>query len=71
MINDSTVYLSLDLISGYHHIALSPKAQKNSAFVTPNGMFEFKKVPFGLAQAPIHFQQLINNLIIWELCVIG
>ena len=29
----------------------------------PSGKIEFKKVLFGLAQAPIHFQQLINEVL--------
>ena len=52
---------SLDCTSGYHHIALSSEAQEISTFVMPFGEFEFKKVPFGLAQAPTHFQHLINE----------
>ena len=58
MLNSSTVYSSLDCTSGYHHIALSPKAQNKSAFVIPFGKLEFKKVPFCLAQAPTYFQLL-------------
>ena len=52
MLNGSTVYSLLDGTSGYHHIALSPKAQMKSAFVMPIGKFKFKKVPLVLAQAP-------------------
>ena len=63
MLNEPTIYSSLDCISGYHHIVLSPKAQKKSAFVTLFGKFKFKKVPFGLAQTPAHFQQLINAVV--------
>ena len=59
MLNGLTVYSSLDCTSGYHHIALSPEAYRISAFMTPFRKFEFKKVPFGLAQAPTHFQKLI------------
>ena len=32
------------------------------AFVTPFGKYEFNMVPFGLAQAPAHFQALINKV---------
>ena len=46
--------------SGYHN-TLSPEAQNISAFVTPIGKFEFKKVPLGLSQMPMHFQQVINE----------
>ena len=45
MLNGSHVYSSLDCTSGYHHIALSSKAQKKSAFMMPFGKLEFKKVP--------------------------
>ena len=34
-----------------------------SASVTPNSKFEFRKVPFGLAQAPTYIQQLISELL--------
>ena len=32
------------------------------AFVTPFGKYEFNMVPFGLAQAPLYFQALINKV---------
>ena len=60
MLNGSTAYLSLNATSGYHHSALLPEMQKKSAFVTPVGKFEFRKICFGLAEALTHFQQLIN-----------
>jgi hypothetical protein len=59
----SKIYTSLDCTSGYHHIGLSEQAQLKSAFVTPYGKFKFKKVPFGLAQAPAYFQQLVNHIL--------
>ena len=31
-LNGSAVYFSLDCTSGYHHLALSPEAPKQSAF---------------------------------------
>ena len=33
------------------------------AFVTPFGKYEFNMVPFGLAQAPVYFQALINKVL--------
>ena len=52
MLNGSTVYSSLDCTSGYHHFALSAEAQKKPAVIIPIGKYEFKKLPFGMAQAP-------------------
>ena len=38
---------------------LKPK----TAFVTPFGKYQFEVVPFGLAQAPAYFQQLISMVL--------
>ena len=59
MLNGLTVYFSLDYTSEYHPIAFLPEVQERSAFMTPFGKFEFKKVPSGLVQAPTYIQQLI------------
>ena len=45
--------------SGYYHISLSENSKAKTAFVTPFGKYQFEAVPFGLAQAPAYFQQLI------------
>ena len=50
----------LDLCSGYYHITLDNESKAKTAFVTPFGKYEFNAVPFGLAQAPAYFQQLIS-----------
>ena len=42
----SSIYSTVDLRSGYFHIALSAGFQGKSAFFIPVGKFEFWKVPF-------------------------
>ena len=54
---------TLHIRSGYHHIALDKDTIKKSAFVTPFGKYEYLKVPFGLAQAPSYFQNLMNKIL--------
>ena len=56
-------YTTLDLRSGYHHIALDKDSIKITAFVAPFGKYEYLKVPFGLAQAPGYFQNLMNKVL--------
>ena len=56
-------FTTLDLRSGYHHIALDKDAIKKTAFVTPFGKYEYLQVPFGLAQAPAYFQNLMNRVL--------
>ena len=57
------VFSTIDLRSGYHHIALGKSSRAKMAFVTPFGKYEFLMVPFGLAQAPAYFQLLMNKVL--------
>ena len=49
--------------SGYYHIGLSESSKDKTAFVTPFGKYQFEAVPFGLAQVPAYFQQLISMVL--------
>ena len=58
------IFSTLDLRSGYYYIGLSHSAKPKTAFVISGmGKYEFNRVPFGLAQAPAHFQKLINEVL--------
>ena len=56
-------FSTIDLRSGYYHIALGKDSRAKMAFVTPFGKYEFLQVPFGLAQAPAFFQHLMNKVL--------
>ena len=56
-------FTTLDLRSGYHHIALDADAIKKTVFVMPLGKYKYLKVPSGLAQAPTYFQNLMNKVL--------
>ena len=49
--------------SGFYHVVLSEESRPKSAFVSLFGKWEFKKCLFGLAQAPVYFQELINEVL--------
>lgn len=58
----TTKYMTtLDLQSGYWQIGVNPSHQEKTAFVSPFGMFMFKKMAFGLRNAPATFQRLIDR----------
>ena len=40
------IFTTLDLRSGYYHIALDKESKAKTAFVTPFGKYEFNAVPF-------------------------
>ena len=56
-------FLTIDLRSGYYHIALGKDLRAKTAFVMPFGKYKFLQVPFGLAQAPVFFQHLMNKVL--------
>ena len=52
---------TLDLSTGYHHIAMHPDDEHKTAFVTPMGLFEYTRMPMGLSAAPTTFQRLMQS----------
>ena len=59
----SNIYSTFDMRSWYYHMVLSEKSRPKSAFFSSFGKWEFKRCPFGLAQAPAYFQRLANEVL--------
>ena len=53
----------LDLLKGYWQVPLTEHVKRLSAFVTPQGLYQYKVMPFSMKNAPATFQQLINQLL--------
>ena len=62
-LNGATYFTTLDLRAGYHHIPLDKPSIPKTAFNSPFGKFEYVKVPFGLAEAPAYFQELMTGIL--------
>nr|GEY52652.1 reverse transcriptase domain-containing protein [Tanacetum cinerariifolium] len=50
-------YCFLDGFSGYFQIPVDPKDQEKTTFTCPYGTFAYKRMPFGLCNAPGTFQR--------------
>jgi hypothetical protein len=48
-----------DLKSGYYEEAMSPQSIAKTTFFTPDGYFEFLRLPFGLKNAPSHISKIM------------
>ncbi|GMF15143.1 unnamed protein product [Phytophthora fragariaefolia] len=54
-------YCSLDMASGFWVVSMTDRARAISAFITPFGLFEWNRMPFGLKKAPQIYQRLLDN----------
>ncbi|KAI5626698.1 hypothetical protein C0J50_13742 [Silurus asotus] len=53
-------FSTVDLASGYHQIAVSDRDRAKTAFTTPFGLFEYRRMPFGVCNGPSTFQRLMQ-----------
>ena len=59
----SHYFSTLDLASGFWQIKVHEQSRDKTAFVTHQGLFEFRVMPFGLTNAPFVFQKLMQRVL--------
>ena len=49
-----------DLVKGYWYVSLTEQAEEISAFVTPDGLYQYKVMPFSMKNSQATFQRQMN-----------
>ncbi|UYV67068.1 K02A2.6-like [Cordylochernes scorpioides] len=71
-LHGSRYFTSLDLCSGYWQVEVEEQDREKTAFVTPDGLYHFNVLPFGLCNGPATFERLMDNILRthkWKICL--
>lgn len=61
-LGEATYITKIDLLRLYYQVRLSERAKGISAFVTPDDLYQYCVMTFGMVNAPATFQQLIHQV---------
>ncbi|MBW0493687.1 hypothetical protein O181_033402 [Austropuccinia psidii MF-1] len=57
----------MDALKGFHPAFLTPKTKKLLRIITHCGIYEYLRMPFGIRNAPSHYQRMMNTICPTEL----
>ncbi|MBW0517171.1 hypothetical protein O181_056886 [Austropuccinia psidii MF-1] len=62
------VYMTtMDALKGFHQNVVTPRARKYLKIIFHCGVYEYLRMPFGMKNAPSHFQRMLNEIFPEEL----
>jgi hypothetical protein len=58
----NSFFCFLDGYSGYHQILIHPNDQSKTTFICPYGTYAYRRMSFGLCNAPASFQRYMMSI---------
>ncbi|MBW0588283.1 hypothetical protein O181_127998 [Austropuccinia psidii MF-1] len=58
---------SMNALKGFHQNVLTPHAKKFMSIIAHCGIYEYLRIPFGIKNAPSHYQRMMNTIFPHEL----
>jgi transposase InsO family protein len=72
-LGDAAIFTTLDCNSGYWQIPVHPPDRDKTTFTSHHGTYRFRRLPFGLRNAPATFQRAIDVILSgvkWKTCLV-
>ena len=57
------IFTTLDMTHAYHQLVLDSESQKYVVVNTHRGLYQYKRLPFGIASAPSQFQRIMDQIL--------
>jgi len=61
-LSGASYFSMLDLLSGFYQIEVDANDREKTAFITPDGLYEFVRMPMGMCNSPATFQRLMDSV---------
>lgn len=63
-INKAKFFTKLDVKNAFHQVEIHPDSRHITTFITPNGLYRYKRLMFGITCAPELFQKILERMLI-------